>query len=137
MIETNITAAFQEKVIVAVAGSDYPTMPIAFIDLDFDPPEDGKYLELVHIPNNPGDRTWGAEEVNRGIFRMILHWPSNGSGASAPRALMDSIASSFVKSEKIGGLLQVLNKPKAGSPAKLGNENLYPFTVEYIVFTVD
>lgn len=136
MIEAEILTALQEKVVTAVAASTLPTLPIAFVDVNFDPPNNGKYLELVHIPNNPSDRTWGSEEVNRGIFRMILHWPSSGTGGSAPRALMSSIANSFVKSEKIGGLLQVLNKPKASSPAKLGNENLYPFTVEYSVFTL-
>lgn len=136
MIEKNILEALQQKAITSVAASTIPTLPIAFVDVSFNPPNTGKYLELVHIPNNPTDQTWGDEEVHRGIFRMILHWPSNGGGGYPPRTVLDSIASSWSKGTKVNGLLQILNKPKAGLPIKQGNENLYTCTVEYSVFTI-
>lgn len=135
-IEKSILQALQQHVIAAVASSTYPTLPIKFVDVAFATPNNQKWLELVFIPNNPADRTWGDEEVNRGIFRMILHWPNNGAGAYAPLELVASIMSSFSKDTKIGGLLQVLNKPKTMSTLQQGSENLYPVSVEYIVFSL-
>lgn len=135
-IEKSILQALQQKVIAAVAASTFPTLPIKFVDVAFTIPNSQKWLELVFIPNNPSDITWGDEEMNRGIFRMILHWPNNGAGAYAPLELMASIASSFSKYEKIGGLLQLLKKPKSLSTIQQGSENLYPVTMEYSVFSL-
>lgn len=135
-IEKAILQALQQKVIAAVAASTIPTLPIKFVNVAFSPPNDQKWLELVFIPNNPSDQTWGDEEVNRGIFRMILHWPNNGAGAYTPLDLVASIMSSFNKGERIAGLLQILNKPKAIGLIEQGSENLYPVSVEYIVFSL-
>lgn len=136
MIEMQIVQAFQQKVIVAVAASILPTLPIQFIDVEFETPEDQKWLELVHFPNNSPDRTWGDEEVNRGIFRMILHWPKDGSGVYAPLQLIGSISASFVKGSKINGLMQVLNKPKSMGELVEVAERLFPVSVEYTVFSL-
>lgn len=136
MIEAAILRAFQQKVITAVALSTYPTLPIKFVDVAFQVPTDQKWLELIFIPNNPTDRTWGDEEVNRGIFRMILHWPNNGAGAYKPLELVASIASSFHKGQRIGGLFEILNKPKSLSPINEGSEVMYPFSLEYSVFSL-
>lgn len=136
MIEKEILQALQSKVIAAVALSTVPTLPIAFVDVAFDPPNNGKYLELVHITNNPADPTWNEEEHHRGMLRFILHWPNNGGGAYTPLMLLASISSQFRKDEKIAGLVTVLNKPKAMSKIANGQENLYPASVEYSVFTL-
>lgn len=136
MIEYQIVQAFQQKVIAAVAASIVPTLPIQFIDVNFDTPEDQKWLELVHIPNNPRDRYWSDEEINRGIFRMILHWPKNGGGTYEPLQLIASISGAFVKGEKVGGLWQVLNKPKAMSKITQDADLLFPVSVEYSVFSL-
>ena len=136
MIEKEILQALQSATISAVATSTLPTLPIAFIDVAFDPPNDGKYLELVHISNSPPDPTWGVEEHHRGIFRFILHWPNNGGGAYTPLILLASICSAFSKNQRIAGLVTVLNKPKALSKIPNGQENLYPASMEYSVFTL-
>lgn len=135
-IDKNILQALQQKVIAAVAASTLPTLPIKFVDVSFKTPENQKWLEIVHIPNNPADSTWGNEEIHRGIMRLVLHWPNNGAGAYKPLELIASILSSFNKEEKIGGLLQILNKPKSMSTVQNGSENWYPATVEYIVFSL-
>lgn len=135
-IDKNILQALQQKVIEAVAASTIPTLPVKFVGVSFVTPNDQKWLEIIHIPNNPSDRTWGDEEVNRGIMRLVLHWPNNGAGAYRPLEIMASIMSSFTKYEKIGGLLQILNKPKSMSMIENGSENWYPATVEYTVFSL-
>lgn len=135
-IEKSILQALQQKVIEAVAGSIVPTLPIKFVDVAFTIPNDQKWLELIFIPNNASDRMWGNEEVYRGILRLVLHWPNNGAGAYKPLSLISSILSSFSKDEKIGGLLQLLNKPKLMTTVQSGSENWYPATIEYTVFSL-
>ena len=135
-IDKDILQALQQKVIAAVAASTFPTLAIKFADVAFTIPNNQKWLEIIHIPNNPSDVTWGDEEFHRGIMRLVLHWPNNGAGAYAPLELMASISASFTKSEKIGGLLRLLNKPKSMSTVNNGFENWYPVTVEYSVFSL-
>lgn len=135
-IEKSILQALQQKVIEAVAASTVPTLPIKFVDVAFTIPNDQKWLELIFIPNNASDRMWGDEEVYRGILRLVLHWPNNGAGAYKPLSLISSILSSFSKDEKIGGLLQLLNKPKLMTTVQSGSENWYPATIEYTVFSL-
>ncbi len=135
-IEKSILQALQQKVIEAVAASTVPTLPIKFVDVAFTVPNDQKWLELIFIPNNAADRMWGDEEVYRGIMRLVLHWPNNGAGAYKPLELISSILSSFNKEERIGGLLQILNKPKLMTTVQSGSENWYPATVEYTVFSL-
>lgn len=133
-IEKQIIQALQQKVIAAVAASTIPTLPIKFLGVGFNPPDNQKWLELVFIPNNRSDATWGDEEYHRGIMRMILHWPNDGSGSYTPLDYIGAIGNSFTKGSKIGGLLTVLNKPKLMSPIEAGLEILYPLTVEYSLF---
>lgn len=135
-IERSILQALQQKVIAAVATSTMPTLPIKFVDVSFTIPNNQKWLEVIFIPNNAADITWGDEELNRGIMRLILHWPNNGAGAYAPLNLMASIAATFTKSERIAGLLQILNKPKTMTTVQQGSENWYPVSVEYSVFSL-
>lgn len=135
-IEKSILQVFQQKVIEAVAASTLPTLPIKFVDVAFTVPNTQKWLEVIFIPNNPADRTWGDEEVYRGIMRLVLHWPNNGAGAYKPLELISSILSSFSKDERIGGLLQILNKPKLMTTVQSGSENWYPATIEYTVFSL-
>ena len=136
MIEKDILQALQQKVISAVAASTIPTLPIAFVSVAFDPPTDGKWLEIIHISNNPSDFTWGGEQQCRGIMRLVLHWPNNGAGAYTPLTLLGSIAGSFNKGTKIGGFVTLLNNPKAMPIITSDNENLYPVSIEYSVFTL-
>lgn len=135
-IEKSILQVFQQKVIEAVAASTLPTLPIKFVDVAFTVPNTQKWLEVIFIPNNPADRTWGDEEVYRGIMRLVLHWPNNGAGAYKPLELISSILSSFSKDERIGGLLQILNKPKLMTTVQSNSENWYPATIEYTVFSL-
>lgn len=133
-IEKQIIQALQQKVIAAVAASTIPTLPIKFLGVPFSPPDNQKWIELVFIPNNRSDATWGDEEYHRGVMRIILHWPNNGSGSYTPLDYIGAIGNSFTKSSKIGGLLTLLNKPKLMSPIEAGLEILYPLSVEYSLF---
>jgi len=51
----DILQAIQQKIITVVAASSNPTMPIKFVDVPFNPPVNGRYLEIIFLPNNPSD----------------------------------------------------------------------------------
>jgi len=118
-----------DAVKLAVAASTNPTLPIAHVAVKFDPPQDQKYLEIVFIPNNPADRYHGEEQVYQGVVRLILHWPNNGQGASAPMILIENIIGYFGKSERYGNV-QIYNTPKLAQD----KEMLYPATMRYRSF---
>lgn len=124
--ETDVIQSLQTSVIAAVAQSTYPTLPIKFLNVTDEnipiPPVDGgPWLELIWIPNNPSDTTWGDEKVYRGIFRMLLHWPNDGGGSYGATGLMESIKSVYRKGIKLGGKLDLLTQPRlfsVGDPSK-------------------
>jgi hypothetical protein len=135
MNNQTIITELQASAIAAVADSDLPTLPIKFINVNFDKPDNGKWLELVHIPNSPPDQYWGDEQVWRGIFRLILHWPNDGGGSYSAAALLDSIIAYYKKSNRIGDTLQLINKPKLTSMIDQEIELLLPVSLEYQAFS--
>lgn len=112
MNEDDVLKALQASVIAAVAGTTFPTLPIMFINVTFNKPDNGKWLELVHLPNNGTDQTWGDEKNYRGIFRFILHWPNDGSGTTVPMKIIDSMCAYYKKSNRIDGTLNLLNQAR-------------------------
>ncbi len=137
MKQKDILQTLHQYTIAAVAQSNVPTLPIKFVSVAFDPPDDGKYLELIHLPNNPSDQFWNDEEIYRGIWRMILHWPNNGSGAYTALELIGSIGDYFEKNGIIEDLIQITNKPKLLGILEEGKEILYPVSVQYQSFSLD
>ena len=136
MIQKDILQTLQQHTIAAVAQSNIPTLPIKFVGIAFTPPDSGKWLELIHLPNNPDDQFWNEEEVYRGIWRCILHWPNNGGGAYSPLDLIGSIADYFVKDGLINDIIQITNKAKLTGILEEGKEILYPISVQYQSFSL-
>jgi len=137
MIERQILQIIQGEIILAVAASSTPTLPISFVGVDNSdiPPNDQKYLEIVHIPNNPPDKYYGGKQVYQGIFRLVLHWPKNGSGAYTPMDALASISDYFVKNTLYGtSRVQIYEAPKFTGAIALDSEMLYPSTIRYRCF---
>ena len=133
----DILQAIQQKIITVVAASSMPTMPIKFVDVPWNPPGDGRYLEVIFLPNNPSDQTWGDEEYHRGLFRILLHWQNKGSGSYTPLDYISNIGKGFPKGERIGSVVKVLNKAKVNPPVEGEIETLYPVTIEYDTFFLE
>ena len=101
MTEKAILEALQKAVIAAVAACSSPTLPVKYVGRNFKKPDgDGGWLEIVHIPNNVQDGTWGSEKTHRGMLRLILHWSMKDKGAYEPMELLESIASYFTKGSR-------------------------------------
>lgn len=114
----------------AVPQSIAPTLPVKYIDITFTVPNTQKYLELVHIPNNRNGDFWGVEKNHRGLFRMILHWPKNGTGPYTPIETIESIAGYFKTNRLLDGV-QIYEAPDFTGSLDMGQELLYPMGLRY------
>jgi hypothetical protein len=128
--ESDILRALQQGVTAAVAASSTPTLPVAYIDKVFNTPEDGKWLEIVQIPNNRNGDFWNQEKNHQGLLRLILHWPKDGSGPYAPRDVIGSIGDYFHNGRLLQGV-QIYEKADFTGSIPLDAENLYPVSIRY------
>lgn len=130
MSEIAIIRALQQGVIAAVAASPTPTIPVAYLDVAFTKPDDGIWLELVHIPANNVTDYWGNRKNFRGILRLVLHWPKTGAGVYAPLGVIDDIAGYFTVGLNLSGV-QISAIPDFTGALSEDNETLYGYSVRY------
>jgi len=128
--ETLIIASLQQGVTAAVAASSVPTLPVAYIDVNFDVPSDGKWVEIVWIPNNRQGDFWGDEKNYQGLFRLVLHWPKDGGGIYAPLETLASIAGWFAKGRMVDGV-QIYEQPDFTGSIPQDDETLYGCSIRY------
>lgn len=141
MLDEIILEALQTQVAVAVAGSIMPTLPVKYMMTVFDPSTqsiDGKWLEVIFIPNNITDEFWGEEKTYRGIFKLLLHWPMNGGGAKAPLQVINSVSKGFKKGTQIenqGLRVRLTDHPNLTNALEQPPESLFPVSIKYLLFT--
>lgn len=133
MFDFDLLNQFQNKVKLAVAASSTPSLPIKFVGITFKPPTNQKYLEIVHLPNNPPSDFWGNERNYMGSFRLVLHWPNNSEGAYTPGAALTSIGNYFTKNTTFDNL-KIYDNPSYTGVIENGSEMLYPCTIRYTCF---
>lgn len=133
MDEAAVIRGLQQGVTAAVAASTAPTLPVSYINTKFTKPNDKKWLELVHIPNNINAGYWGGEKDYRGILRMIMHWPNDGQGVYAPLAILESISDYFTSGRLLQGV-QISGIPDFTGAIFQGDELLLPVSVRYHSF---
>lgn len=137
MNESTVLRPLQVAVTAAVAASTRPTLPVKYLGTIFTPPNDQKWLEVVHIPNNPSNMNWGGEENWRGLMRLILHWPVDGKGAYAPHDLLASIAGYFSKDRTLWNGpngVKITENPVSTGMVATDRDCLYISTIEYALF---
>jgi len=130
-IETDILTTLQATVTAGRNASSVPGLPISYVGVSFNPPNDSKYLEIVHIPNDPSDVYWSNKQVYQGILRVILHWPKTGSGPYPATDLLSSIVNQFQKGTRLANDIQIYQRPKILSSLAQSNEILYPASISY------
>lgn len=130
MGDKDIIDALQKGVTAAVAASNNTALPVKYLEVNFDKPDDGKWLEIVWIPNNDQGATWGDKVNYRGLLRLILHWPNNSGGIYAPLTLLGSVADYFHKGRLLSGV-QIYEKADFTGALPEGNETLYPVSIRY------
>lgn len=137
MTERYVLQALQSAVVTAVGASP----PVKYVNRNMNPPSDGKWWEVVYLPNNIEGEFWGNEKTFRGVIRLVLHWPQDDKGAYAMFDEAQRVADKFVK----GSLLQDPDKKvtvKITETVNVGGiieqppENILALTVRYQYFNI-
>lgn len=93
MIESKIIKCLQERAIQIINDKN-----IKCVNINFNPPVDKKWWEVVYIPNNKENEFWAdTSKTYRGIFRLILHWPQKSQGIYKPLEEAERVANGFQK----------------------------------------
>ena len=97
MIESKIIRCLQEHAIKVINDKN-----IKCININFNPPVDKKWWELIFIPNNPNNEFWsGDSKTYRGIFRIALYWPQKSQGIYKPLEELERVAKGFEKDTEL------------------------------------
>lgn len=131
--DRTILNRLQKAVTAAVAASSTATLPVAYLGLTFEVPDDQKYLEIRFIPNNSGGDFWGEEKNYQGLLNLILHWPIDNEGVYPPMDALASIVSYFNKGRVLTEVL-IEEAPDVKAALEKGSEMLYPCTIRYKCF---
>lgn len=93
MQDRKVLQVLQTATIAAVVTSSNPTFPVQPLGRTIE--NDGKYLEIVFIPNNINGEFWSEGKTYRGLYRLILHWTIQDSGVYDPMNFLQEICSYF------------------------------------------
>lgn len=93
IIESKILKCLQQKAIEVINDRN-----VKCLNVNFNPPVDKKWWEVVYIPNNIEDEFWAdSSKTYRGIFRLLLHWPQKSQGVYKPLEEAERVAAGFPK----------------------------------------
>lgn len=93
IIESKILKCLQKRAIEVINDRN-----VKCLNVNFNPPVDKKWWEVVYIPNNIEDEFWADNsKTYRGIFRLLLHWPQKSEGAYKPLEEAERVANGFPK----------------------------------------
>lgn len=137
MIESDILKALQTAALAAAAASTYAALPVKTVGRSFTPPDDGKWLELVYIPNNISGEFWSSGKTYRGLFRLLLHWPMNEMGVYDGLKVIESVADYFAKGSDFvsnGANVRIYDHPDLTDTLEQPPEILFPVSVRYQCF---
>ena len=133
LYDIDILETLQKATTEAVLQSDIPALPVAYINRTFTKPNDGKWLEIVFIPNNQSNGFWGNEKNYQGLYRLILHWPKNDTGAYSGGRVVASIVRYFGKDRPLQNV-QISGNPDLTGVLQEPGELLYPCSIRYQCF---
>lgn len=135
-----IVKILQTAALRAVVASNMPLMPVKLLGRTFDAVSsapDGRYLEVVIIPNNRKGDFWGSEQNYQGLLRLILHWQNDDQGVYKPLEFVKSVCSYFSKETLLfseGGsstVIQIYENPTLTGLLEEGDKLLYPVSISY------
>lgn len=138
--EKAILEALQKGVIAAVAASTLPTAAVKYVGRNFTKPSDGKWLEVIYIPNNITGEFWGTEKTHQGLLRLILHWPMVDRGAYDAMTLVETIAGYFTKGLSLTDVgntvrVRITDKPNLLGMIEEAPEMILPISIRYQFFS--
>ena len=133
-----ILQALQTAAIAAVdALPEAQRVKVKPIGRTFEIPNNGRYLELIHSPNNIEGEFWGSEKTFRGLFRLMLHWGMDDAGTYEPIQLIGAISAYFEKGKTFQNgpvSVKVYEQPNLTGVIEAPPELIFPCSVRYSFF---
>lgn len=126
----NIEIALFERVLAIE-----PALPIKWPGRAFDPPDDRKYFEIIHFPNDPIDYDWQDHATTfHGILQINLHHPIN-LGSVVLSEICDNVINNYFAKNTIlmesTTRLQIDTVPSVGNIVENAGEVFTPIRVRY------
>lgn len=108
-----------------------PALPIAWPGVNFNPPDEGMWLEAKLFPNEPTDPVWNADGCYnaRGFFQVLVFYRP-GVGQVQPSEIADLIIAHFPKASYLGPV-RVLKTPWQSPSVTDGDKLFIPITIPY------
>lgn len=135
-MEQYVLEALQKAVISATAITG---LPVKYVGRIFDIPSDGKWIEVIYIPNNIENQYWDDSKTYRGIMRLILHYPMDDTGVYSILNVAQQISDGLSKGSKFSDIgnnvvVKISEVPNIQSILEEAPELLVPISVRYICF---
>lgn len=116
-------------------------LPIKYINTNMKPPKNGKWWEIIFIPNNLDGEFWSKGQTYRGFFRFLLHWPQINDGIYKPYSEVEKLVDGFEKGsvfEDLENNVKVIltENPKTNTVLEEPPELLISLTIRYNCFIV-
>lgn len=139
MYDKYILEALQKRVDVATTPDGSP--PPKAVGRNFEPPDDGKWWEVVFLPNNVENEFWGDGKTYQGVLRMVLHWPQDGKGAYPAMEEAERFAAFFEKGLKLTDpdntvRVKITTQPDIMPLIEESPRFLIPLTIRYTSFII-
>lgn len=106
-----------------------PALPIAYPDVAFTPPADGKYLAVQFLANAPAWEGLSEGRRDQGLLQVTVVWPKGLGVIRALDAAQDVIAH-FPKGLVLSGV-KITGQPYAGSPLLDDADTRVPVTIPW------
>lgn len=131
---SQIALALLDYVATLEIGS--PPLPIAMPEHadGFDPPADGKYLEVRYSPNVPAWQGLRSGVLDQGLLLITVVWPKN-RGVIAPLQVAGQVAALMPKNLPLfnGGTKVTINRePRIAAPLSEDTEVRVPVVFSWI-----
>lgn len=123
-----IASALLARCATLAIGS--PALPIAYPDVTFTPPADGKYVEVALFFNRPAWEGVASGKMDQGLLQITVVWPRNG-GVIKPMEAVAEVMAHFPKALTLTNGVTVSAEPYAASPIIEDNETRCPVTIPW------
>ncbi|WGM31498.1 phage tail terminator-like protein [Brevundimonas sp. NIBR11] len=111
-----------------------PAMPIAYPDVAFSPPADGKYLRVELFKNAPFWEGLASGRIDQGLLQIMVVWPRN-RGIIKPAEVAALVEEHFKKGTRMTGsgvTVKVNREPYSSSPITSPDKSETPVTIPWI-----
>lgn len=137
MVESKIIKCLQTKALEVINDKN-----VKCVNINFNPPVDKKWWEIIYVPNNVEDEFWADEsKTYKGILRLILHWPQKSQGIYKPLEEAERVANGFPKnlelySEDKSVKVIITDTPDVTNIIEDRPQFMIGLTIKYTCFTL-